>query len=324
MEQYTAQYKQSILGSAQAVERGVENITPYVDKGEVDVDFKEKKEDIQRDDDLGFYGSVLDFFKELPMQFVGGVNDAFNNTVDVARSLGKILHLPEGALQLINPEGEFDLKFVNEDEIIAAGGLQSGWFPRVSSPKTLAGGMARAMVTFVTGFIPALKMLPGASGGMMQTMVAGGLADGIAVDPHGQRLSVFLNEVPILRSIIPDYLADSNPENETEWEGRLKNVIEGLGAGALVESFIRIFRAYKLKRLNERSKPIEAVSSSEPIEQTLTEYEQVTTSKEQSMDELVSPVSPEELLSNTPQGKVYLNLERIETADDVRVVLQNA
>jgi len=106
----------------------------------------------------------------------------------------------------------------------------------------------RAITTFAAGFIPAAKGLKvaGMAGAAARGLVGGAVADAVVMDPHQARLATMLNEVPVLKAIVPDYMADNNPENESAWEGRMKNAIEGMGIGLAAEGVLKLVKAYKV------------------------------------------------------------------------------
>ncbi len=63
----------------------------------------------------------------------------------------------------------------------------------------------------------------------------------------------------------------------------------------------------------------------DPIQGALDDYDATTMAKAQAEEDLVASVAPEELLRPlTDDQQVFINLERITTAEDVKVVLQNA
>jgi len=62
---------------------------------------------------------------------------------------------------------------------------------------------------------------------------AGAFADFMYTDKDNVRISVLLNEIPILEPVVSDYLADNNSGNESWHEMKLKATIEGLGIGAV-------------------------------------------------------------------------------------------
>ena len=78
-------------------------------------------------------------------------------------------------------------------------------------------------------------------------LVAGGVADAVAFDPHEARLSTMLNEVPWLEPFVSDYLASANPDDPA-WEGRLKNVIEGGALGVTAEVLMKALRRVRARR----------------------------------------------------------------------------
>lgn len=159
-------------------------------------------------------------------------------------------------LQLVDPKtGKFDFNVLFGSD--AAAGSQNGTFDfNVALPdaSTVTGGFIKSTSQFLTGFLPALKgakvlgAAKGAGSLFAGEMAAGAVADMVVFDPNEDRLSTYLNEVPALADIVPDWLADTNPENQTQWEGRLKNAIEGAGLGLAAESLMRAFKYYKAQR----------------------------------------------------------------------------
>ncbi|MGD9730299.1 MAG: hypothetical protein AB7V39_28515, partial [Nitrospiraceae bacterium] len=115
-------------------------------------------------------------------------------------------------------------------------------------PSTTTGKVLEPIARFVGGFVGAgkfLKMAGWASKGkkawdITRAAVQGGLADFFSFDAHEQRLSNLVQENPALRNPVSEYL-QAKPE-DSEAEGRFKNVVEGMGLGVATEG---LFTALK-------------------------------------------------------------------------------
>lgn len=192
---------------------------------------------------------------EAPGQVFGGAVDAID---EVGQFLGELTGL--GGIQFFDEDaegnlGDFNPKLLSFEEFQAVGGGDLIAAITTKPADSVTGGFVRATSQFLVGFIPALKgvktmkALQGSK--IVAPMVAGMIADAVVFDPHEDRLSTFLNEIPSLEPFVSDYLADSNPENESSWEGRMKNAIEGIGMGLTAEAvggLIRGFKYYKAQR----------------------------------------------------------------------------
>ena len=76
--------------------------------------------------------------------------------------------------------------------------------------------------------------------------VRGGIADFTVFDGHEERLADLMEEHDFLRNPIQQFLVSD--EDDTEFEGRMKNLLEGAMMGATIDGFIgsiRGFRAWK-------------------------------------------------------------------------------
>ena len=199
------------------------------------------------------------------------------------------LSVPQGIVNSIEEQGDF-----LDENIVSLGGIEFGdkdgklsfkdfipryitpekWkaenysekrqLPIFHKPETLAGNMTEGISRFLTGFAGPAKFLKGV--GMAGTtykaasraLIAGAYSDLTVFDPTEGRLSDMLIEFdsPVLNNAVTQYL--STDENDTEMEGRLKNVLEGMALGLLTESiFIGIKSWKKMKRTNnldERAK----------------------------------------------------------------------
>lgn len=204
---------------------------------------------------------------EAPGQVVGGVIDAFG---EVDQLLGELVPW-QPALQVFDTEGNFSPAFISQEQFTADKEQYENDLFSVLAPDeadTVTGGFVRSTAQFLTGFIPAFKAVKGASilkgSTMAASAAAGVLADMAVFDPHEDRLSTFLNEVPGLGAIIPDYLADNDPEHESSWEGRIKNAVEGLGLGLATDGLMKLFRYYKAQRRATAGSP-EAVLDAQQV-----------------------------------------------------------
>ena len=118
---------------------------------------------------------------------------------------------------------------------------QSRQLPIFHQPEGLAENMTEGASRFVAGFIGPNKFFKavGLGGGIVKTglrgMAAGGVSDLTVFDPNEGRLSDMLVEFdsPVLNNAVTQYLATD--EDDTEMEGRVKNVLEGMLIGGPFE-----------------------------------------------------------------------------------------
>ena len=184
------------------------------------------------------------------------------------------LAVPKGVVNAVEEQGDF-----LEENTVSLGGIEFGdgngkttfrdFIPRYvppskwkskdkqlatfTKPKTMAGNMTEGVSRFLTGFYGPNKFLKGASlsGGIVKTslrgMTAGAVADLTVFDPDEGRLSDMLVEFdsPLLNNAVTQYLATD--EDDTEMEGRLKNVLEGIAIGGPLEILMGI-KAFKRQK----------------------------------------------------------------------------
>lgn len=148
------------------------------------------------------------------------------------------------------------------------------WFGRSD---TFVGGALEAMTQFGIAMVPGAGVARGAAalakaGKLGQTLAsahkisqtvgglkggrflmaasekagAGAVADFLAFDGHEANLASVLNSVPQLQAVIPDFLAID--EDDGEYTGRIKNVLEGLGLGAATGVLIEGLKGIKAGR----------------------------------------------------------------------------
>jgi len=185
------------------------------------------------------------------------------------------LSIPQGVVNAVEEQGDF-----LDENIISLGGIEFGdkdgklsfkdfipqyvspkrWkeqryseerqLPLFYKPKTLAGNITEGVSRFITGFYTPSKILKGVglSGGFIATglrgLSAGAVSDLTVFDPNEGRLSDMLVEFdsPVLNNAVTQYLATD--EEDTEMEGRLKNVLEGMLIGGPLEILFGI-KAFK-------------------------------------------------------------------------------
>jgi len=199
------------------------------------------------------------------------------------------LSIPQGVVNAVEEQGDF-----LDENIVSLGGLEFGdkdgkltfkdfipryvppskWkseeyskkrqLPIFHKPETLAGNMTEGVSRFITGFAGPAKFLKGAglTGSLVKTSLrgfsAGAVADLTVFDPNEGRLSDMLVEFdsPLLNNAVTQYLATD--ESDSEMEGRLKNVLEGMALGGLTESIFYGIKGWKKMRgvrdLDERAK----------------------------------------------------------------------
>lgn len=139
--------------------------------------------------------------------------------------------------------------------------LPDEWSERtLERPDSLVGGLVEGITQFGLGLIPGLGMagLLGKGGKLLnvsdkllktsKTLTTGVTADFVAFDAHEERLSDFLASHDVTRNVVTEYL--SSDEDDGEFEGRMKNVLEGGAlagvAGALVKGVKTLKKGRKL------------------------------------------------------------------------------
>ena len=109
----------------------------------------------------------------------------------------------------------------------------------LGTSKTMAGGLVEGVAQFATGFVP-LFGLAGRAGAFAKAGKAAGAIRGVTASAitdftffNGQeaRLSNLIQQYPELQNPVTEFLAHDADEGEIE--GRLKNVLEGLGLEAI-------------------------------------------------------------------------------------------
>jgi len=121
----------------------------------------------------------------------------------------------------------------------------------LGTSKTMAGGAVEGISQFATGFIP-LFGLAGRAGALAKAgtvtkgVVAGAATDFTFFNGQEARLSNLIQQVPELQNPVTEFLAYDGDEGELE--GRMKNVLEGLGLEAVAGVFIKSLKAMKKAR----------------------------------------------------------------------------
>ena len=173
-----------------------------------------------------------------------------------------------GGLEFGDEDGKFTFKdlipkYVSPKKWKEGGYSQKRNLPVFHKPEGIGENLTEGAARFVTGFIGPSKILKGVGlgGSIVKTglrgMSAGAVADLTVFDPNEGRLSDMLIEFdsPVLNNAVTQYLATD--EDDTEMEGRLKNVLEGMLIGGPLEILfgIKAFKkAKKTKDIAEKEK----------------------------------------------------------------------
>ena len=126
-------------------------------------------------------------------------------------------------------------------------------------PETVAGGITKGVTQFLTGWFSGGRLLKGAkavtgTGQLAKSVARGSIADFQAFDQDSGRLADMVNDfAPELENPIIDYL--ESDENDTWYEARFKNALEGAGLGGALEGVFRGFRWYKNKKAEANGLP---------------------------------------------------------------------
>ena len=170
-----------------------------------------------------------------------------------------------GGLEFGDNDGKFTFKdlvpsYVTPKKWKEGAYSQKRNLPIFHKPTGTAEQMTEGATRFITGFVGPSKILKGVglSGGVVKTglrgVTAGAVADLTVFDPAEGRLSDMLVEFdsPVLNNAVTQYLATD--EDDTEMEGRIKNVLEGMAIGGPLEILFGIKAFKKAKKTKDISK----------------------------------------------------------------------
>ena len=165
---------------------------------------------------------------------LGGGRDAGQGFLDLTGELAELLEskVPLGYITY-GPEG---LGYQQEKPE----GYEGMQLPEVPRGDSTVENVARGLVQFAAGFAAA----PVRGAGMAKNMARGGFADAL-FNPEDGNLSTFLKQAGLENDVI-NYL-DSQVDEEAgageRLQARLKNTLEGMGLGALIDTTMAGFRA---------------------------------------------------------------------------------
>lgn len=165
---------------------------------------------------------------------LGGVRDAGQGFLDLTGELADLLEsqVPLGYITY-GPEG---LGWQQEKPE----GYTGPQLPEVPRGDSVVENIGRGLVQFAAGFTAA----PVRGAGMVANMARGGFADAL-FNPEDGNLSTFLKEVGLDNDVI-NYLDSQVGEEagaEERLRARMKNTLEGMGLGALIDTTMAGFKA---------------------------------------------------------------------------------
>lgn len=292
--------------------------------------------------DTGVVGDIAKGATETPRAIAVGTRDAAQETIEMLDSVAEWADskLPLGGL-VVDGEG---VRWMSSEEFEAQGFGGTPELPDpIADPESTSGKMVKSVAQFVTGFLGAgkIKMIKALqpttrAGKVGKAATKGAIADVSVFDPHEERLSDLIQEFPALRNPVSDYLkADVD---DTEAEGRLKNAIEGLGAGMVAEGLVKSLRVLRAARKAKAAQRGEADAEGLPAEPT-TRREQMSSLGDPENPELIATrqvdeklaagaregeaTSPEDVAAAADaEGEVYINFARIDSSDDIHATIQ--
>lgn len=224
-------------------------------------------------------------FDEWALRNVGGVDlNPFDDT-------GKGVFISPSEARELDAEGKLKSTLTTSSE---------GWTmikELVPEPERIPGQIAEPMAQFMTGFIITRRAMK--TGGVLQgtsgwsqfanATVAGAAADFSVFDPHEERLSNLIESFPALQNPVTGYLAAD--EDDGEFEGRIKGVLEGAGMGALLEPFMYGLRVLKNKMFAEKVE--EAVDAVDNVDVKLKELSDDIGKQADEVEEALDEVADE-------------------------------
>ena len=193
--------------------------------------------------DIGIIGTVADVVK----QVVGGAFKEAENVVQSGHDIADFVDNTLGNGEAVEDEKDYD------------------FVPDMLKPQTAAGKTAQAISAFAWGWFGGGKLASLALRGVSKALPAtaklakvapnsewvrrtlkGGAVDFVTGDGTDERLADVIVDNDLFGSSLMQYLASD--EDDSFFEGRLKNVVEGAALGTAADAVMPLFRAMKKVR----------------------------------------------------------------------------
>lgn len=273
-------------------------------------------------------GDVAVGVAESPGAIFRGVQGAADELLDSIDSAGAWVAI-NGARFLGDEASASNLEKQSEaGELVALGNL----IDKPQDSSSVTGNLIQGIAQFATGFYTGGKVLKsagllGRAGKTADIFAKGAFSDAFAFDPAQQRLSNLIQEYPSLQNPVTDFLA-SKP-GDTEALGRFKAAIEGMGVSGVIQgAFVAGLKGLRALKAMNPPPPTPA---------------QIQAQVTQGLAPIGNPSAPAMTVRKTPTGgvqpdnltgyvnigakgdqSVFINMARIDTADDVKDILQKS
>jgi len=185
------------------------------------------------------------WWQEAMPQMVGGIRDAAQSALNLA------VNRPAqwAGASFFDAEGNFDLDFTPEN---TEGPFKPLQLPTVAPAETTGGNVIRTMSQFFVPYLGAMKII-GVGRGVLSNLAraegAAILTEQVVFDPFDAKLADLVQEFPVLRNPITEYLQAD--EDDTEAEARFKLSIESAGLGVMFATISHTIKGLtQLKRGN--------------------------------------------------------------------------
>lgn len=174
------------------------------------------------------------YIKDTAKQVVGGARDFTQETMETMFKLHNDFDLKLNIVKWLADVEDKDVAFPESQKL-----------PEIEKSQSAVGQATRGVTQFLSGFIPLYGQMNKVNQGrtLVNGMTAGAITDFIGFDEHEKRLSDLVQSVPELQNPITEYL--QSDKSDSMYEGKLKNTLEGLGLGAIIDGALLGLKAVK-------------------------------------------------------------------------------
>lgn len=191
--------------------------------------------DEQYDNLKEYHESPISWYvKDIAKQALGGIRDGTQNALEAIHQMNNDFDLKIRLMEWATGVEHKDVEYPENQKL-----------PEVDKSESAVGGATREGFKFLTGFVPALGQMNKINQGrhLVNGMTAGAIADFFAFNEHEKRLSDLVQSVPELQNPVTEYLQSN--KDDSMYEGRFKNALEGAGLGAVTDGILLGFKAIK-------------------------------------------------------------------------------